>query len=141
MCIRDRNNSNAYRYSELQKFLDGENELIKHDLLEVNPAVMTTDTTCQLTDKAFQILRDCGLNLKKVSKHRKDIIKPTDIKEKTLIFGESELNQINTLEKLIQESAFLEIQTRLTDKGLQPGISILLHGVPGTCLLYTSRCV
>ena len=126
------NDSNAYRYSELQKFLDGENELIKHDLLEVNPAVMTTDTTCQLTDKAFQILRDCGLNLKKVSKHRKDIIKPTDIKEKTLIFGESELNQINTLEKLIQESAFLEIQTRLTDKGLQPGISILLHGVPGT---------
>jgi AAA+ superfamily predicted ATPase len=126
------NDSNAYRYSELQKFLDGENELIKHDLLEVNPAVMTTDTTCQLTDKAFQILRDCGLNLKKVSKHRKDIIKPTDIKEKELIFNHAELSQIQTLEKLIEETSFLEIQTRLTDKGLQPGISILLHGAPGT---------
>ncbi|WP_439506224.1 ATP-binding protein [Sediminibacterium sp.] len=124
--------SNAYRYSELQKFLDGENELIKHDLLEVNPAVMTTDTTCQLTDKAFQILRDCGLNLKKVSKHRKDIIKPTDIKEKELIFSHAELSQIQTLEKLIEETSFLEMQTRLTDKGLQPGISILLHGAPGT---------
>lgn len=126
------NDSNAYRYSELQKFLDGENELIKHDLLEVNPAVMTTDTTCQLTDKAFQILRDCGLNLKKVSKHRKDIIKPTDIKEKELIFNHAELSQIQTLEKLIEETSFLEMQTRLTDKGLQPGISILLHGAPGT---------
>lgn len=126
------NDSNAYRYSELQKFLDGENELIKHDLLEVNPAVMTTDTTCQLTDKAFQILRDCGLNLKKVSKHRKDIIKPTDIKEKELIFSHAELSQIQTLEKLIEETSFLEMQIRLTDKGLQPGISILLHGAPGT---------
>jgi hypothetical protein len=124
--------SSSKRFSELQKFLDGENKLIKQDLIEIIPAEMTTDTECQLTDKAYQILRDSGLNLKKFAEHRKDIIKPQDIKEKTLIFGESELNQINTLEKLIQESAFLEMQTRLTDKGLQPGISILLHGAPGT---------
>ncbi len=123
---------NSKRFAELQKFLDAENKLIKQDLIEINPAEMTTDTTCQLTDNAYQILRDCRLNLKKITKNRKDIIKPQDIKERTLIFGESELRQIKTLEKLIKESAFLEMQNRLTDKGLQPGISILLHGAPGT---------
>jgi len=123
---------NSKRFAELQKFLDGENKLIKQDLIEINPAEMTTDTTCQLTDNAYQILRDFGLNLKKITKYRKDIIKPQDIKERALIFGESELRQIKTLEKLIKESAFLEMQNRLTDKGLQPGISILLHGAPGT---------
>ena len=124
--------NNACRYSELQKFLDGENELVAHDLLEVNPAVMTTDTTCQLTDKAFQILHDCGLNLKKINKHRKDIIKPEDIKVKELIFSDVELSQIQTLEKLIEETSFQQMQTRLSDKGLPTGISILLHGAPGT---------
>jgi AAA+ superfamily predicted ATPase len=124
--------NNACRYSELQKFLDGENELVAHDLLEVNPAVMTTDTTCQLTDKAFQILQDCGLNLKKINKHRKDIIKPDDIKEKELIFSDVELSQIQRLEKLIEETSFQQMQTRLSQKGLPIGISILLHGAPGT---------
>jgi deoxyadenosine/deoxycytidine kinase len=124
--------NNACRYSELQKFLDGENELVAHDLLEVNPAVMTTDTTCQLTDKAFQILHDCGLNLKKINKHRKDIIKPEDIKVKELIFSDVELSQIQTLEKLIEETSFQQMQTRLSQKGLPVGISILLHGAPGT---------
>lgn len=124
--------NNACRYSELQKFLDGENELVAHDLLEVNPAVMTTDTTCQLTDKAFQILHDCGLNLKKINKNRKDIIKPDDIKVKELIFSDVELSQIQTLEKLIEETSFQQMQTRLSQKGLPVGISILLHGAPGT---------
>lgn len=124
--------NNACRYSELQKFLDGENELVAHDLLEVNPAVMTTDTTCQLTDKAFQILQDCGLNLKKINKYRKDIIKPEDIKVKELIFSDVELSQIQTLEKLIEETSFQQMQTRLSQKGLPVGISILLHGAPGT---------
>jgi AAA+ superfamily predicted ATPase len=124
--------NNACRYSELQKFLDGENELVAHDLLEVNPAVMTTDTTCQLTDKAFQILQDCGLNLKKINKHRKDIIKPDDIKEKELIFSDVELSKIQRLEKLIEETSFQQMQTRLSQKGLPIGISILLHGAPGT---------
>lgn len=124
--------NNAFRYSELQKFLDGENELVAHNLLEVNPAVMTTDTTCQLTDNAFQILHDCGLNLKKINKHRKDIIKPEDIKVKELIFCDVELSHIQTLEKLIEETSFQQMQTRLSDKGLPTGISILLHGAPGT---------
>jgi AAA+ superfamily predicted ATPase len=124
--------NNACRYSELQKFLDGENELVAHNLLEVNPAVMTTDTTCQLTDNAFQILHDCGLNLKKINKHRKDIIKPEDIKVKELIFCDVELSHIQTLEKLIEETSFQQMQTRLSDKGLPTGISILLHGAPGT---------
>ncbi|MDP1973691.1 ATP-binding protein [Sediminibacterium sp.] len=124
--------NNACRYSELQKFLDGENELVAHNLLEVNPAVMTTDTTCQLTDNAFQILHDCGLNLKKINKHRKDIIKPEDIKVKELIFSDVELSQIQTLEKLIEETSFQQMQTRLSDKGLPTGISILFHGAPGT---------
>jgi peptidase E len=56
--------------------LDGENKLIKQDLIEIIPTAMTTDTECQLTDKAYQILRDSGLNLKKFAEHRKDIIKP-----------------------------------------------------------------
>lgn len=124
--------NNACRYSELQKFLDGENELVAHNLLEVNPAVMTTDTTCQLTDNAFQILHDCGLNLKKINKHRKDIIKPEDIKVKELIFSDVELSHIQTLEKLIEETSFQQMQTRLSDKGLPTGISILFHGAPGT---------
>lgn len=124
--------SSSKRFAELQKFLDGENKLIKQDLIEIIPTAMTTDTECQLTDKAYQILRDSGLNLKKFAEHRKDIIKPDDIKEKELIFSDVELSQIQRLEKLIEETSFQQMQTRLSQKGLPIGISILLHGAPGT---------
>ena len=42
------------------------------------------------------------------------------------------MNQLETLQNLLQEAKYHETQTRLTNKGLPQGIAVLLHGAPGT---------
>src|SRR5690606_22421057 len=78
------------------------------------------------------LLNDCGLKLF-LNKVKKDnIIVPSEIVYRELIFDSEEMNQLETLANLLQENKFKETQTRLTAKGLPKGISVLLHGAPGT---------
>ena len=93
---------------------------------------LTNDAELELTEYAYSVLEEVGIKLKVKDYKRKDIIKPDEIKDKTLIFHESELNQIETLQKLLQPESFTQMQGRLKNKGLPTGVTVLLHGAPGT---------
>ena len=125
-------NDISVRFNIMQEFLAGTHVLVKQQLIEILPAEMTNDTEFQLSEYAISLLNDLGLSLTAKVYKRKDIIEPKDIMEKNLIFHESELQQIDTLRKLLLAEPFEQMQERLKSKGLPSGVTVLLHGSPGT---------
>lgn len=61
-----------------------------------------------------------------------DLLKPKDIKEKTLYFNEEERRQIDRLKSLLSQKGLKDVQTRLSECGLRRGITCLFYGGPGT---------
>lgn len=117
----------------VQKIMSNENELIRHNLIEIADATFLNATEIKLTEKSCKLIENCGLKLltkKKVNQN--NIIEPAKIFPKALFFNDSEAMQLGILKKLLLENNFKEAQTRLEEKGLPMGITALLHGFPGT---------
>ncbi len=86
----------------------------------------------KLTDNSFNILNECDIKLFVNKKKKDNVIKPSDIPLRKLIFNESEMKQLSLLKNLLEETSFIETQKRLTNKGLPQGVTVLFHGFPGT---------
>jgi len=117
---------------KLQSFADGSNALIVNDLFELSPSRFGNDSEVELTQKARRMLQDAGLKLFKEKKNNIDLIESTSIAEKPLIYNRDESGHIEMLTQLLTRGNYLEMQKRLRSKNLPAGITVLLHGAPGT---------
>jgi AAA+ superfamily predicted ATPase len=120
------------RIKYLMEFYTQENDLLKLKLAEIFEARFFNNTEIKLTPFSFDLLKDCGISLFKTKKKKDNIISPDDIPFKELFFCNEEMSQIFLLKELLQEPKFSDTQQRLTDKNLPKGITVLLHGLPGT---------
>lgn len=122
------------RLNYMQNFLSGKNALIKNNLIEIVEARFFNDTEMKLTDYSDNLLKECGINLlmNKKKKKKENVLSPNDIPFKELIFSESEMEQLFLLKDLLNNVKFKETQKRLSDKNLPKGVTVLLHGAPGT---------
>jgi AAA+ superfamily predicted ATPase len=120
------------RVNYMQKFISGKNALIKNNLIEIIEAYFINDTEMKLTDKSINLLKECDINLFMNKKKKENVISPTEIPLRKLIFSESEMKQLFLLKDLLKDVKFKETQKRLIDKNLPKGITALLHGAPGT---------
>lgn len=124
--------SPSERVNEVQKLLSGNHILINNNLVEIIEAQFFNDTEMKLTDTSLQLLNDCDIKLFLNKKRKDNIIAPSEVIYRELVFDNEEMKQLETLQNLLQEDKFNETQTRLTNKGLPKGIAVLLHGAPGT---------
>lgn len=122
----------SQRFNYLQDLLAGENKLIKSDLVEIVEAVFFNDSEMKLTDYAGKLLEECGIKLFRNKNKGGNIFTPDDISHRKLIYSESEMKQLFLLKGLMQDEKFKATQQILKDKSLPIGITVLLHGVPGT---------
>ena len=60
------------------------------------------------------------------------LIKCDSIPEKELFYNDQEQHSIDTLSEFLKIEKFNEIVKRLEDNKMRPGLTILLHGYPGT---------
>lgn len=60
------------------------------------------------------------------------LIKCDAIIEKELFYNENEQQSINTVSEFLKKEKFGEIVKRLEENKMRPGLTILLHGYPGT---------
>jgi AAA+ superfamily predicted ATPase len=123
------------RFTQIQRFLAKENNLIKEDLLEIVDAAFFDDARMKLTEKALDLLTECDIKLfkKDVDKKKKEnVIQPQDLPFRELIFSEKEANQLELLKNLLLEENFKKTQERLVQKSLPKGVTALLHGASGT---------
>lgn len=130
--IYDRPNE---RFTQIQRFLEKENNLIKEDILEIEDAAFFDDAKMKLTEKALDLLTECDIKLfnKELDKKKKDsIIHPDNVPFRKLIYSDNEAHQLDLLKTLLVEGNLKTTQERLIQKALPKGITVILHGAPGT---------
>ena len=120
------------RLKYVQSMIAGKNDLLKNNLIELEEAKFFNDTEVKLTDASVEMLEEFEIRLFSNKKKAGNIIDPSTIKVKELIFSEEESRQLGFLRALLEESTFRQTQKRLTSRGLPTGIVALLHGSPGT---------
>ena len=123
------------RLTQIQRFLTKENNLIMDDWLEKDDAAFFDDARMKLTEKALDLLTECGIKFfnKDLDKKKKEnVILPDNVPFRKLFYSDSELQQLDLLKTLLVEENFKNTQERLGHKALPKGVTELLHGVPGT---------
>jgi len=123
------------RFTQIQRFLAKENNLVKEDWLEIEDAAFFDDAKMKLTEKSLGLLTECDIKLfnKDFDKKKKDnLIQPSNVPFRKLIYSDEEAHQLGLLKTLLGEENFKTTQKRLVKKGLPKGITALLHGVSGT---------
>lgn len=122
----------TFRVKYLQGLSNGTNKLLQQNLLELETSMFLNDTELVISDHSADLFKEIGLNLKNKKAKSDNCLDFEEIPEKKLIFGEKENAQIETLQQLLMSDKLNETQERLTEKNLPKGITVLLHGFPGT---------
>ncbi|MCB9033158.1 MAG: AAA family ATPase [Chitinophagales bacterium] len=123
------------RFIQIEKLLSKENNLIKEDWLELEDSTFFDNVKMKLTEKALNLLTECGMKLfsKNLDNNEKEnIIFPKNISFRKLIYSNEETNQLNLLKTLLKEENLKNTQKRLVEKALPKGITVLLYGTAGT---------
>lgn len=123
---------NSTMLNSMQHFIDGSHVLVTTNMVEVQEENFFNEVEAKLTDKSVKLLGEIGIKINKRKTKSKNIIFPEDIKEKQLYYNNEELKQVNTLQKMLEETTFQQTRERLEAKKLPRGIVALFYGPPGT---------
>lgn len=117
----------------LRSFKEEKNELLKHEYLEIEKTDIADNVKVKWGDKvikAFDGIEDLLL-MDHTSKELNKVL-AKDIKEKELFYNKENQSDIDRLQNILKEENYVELRKRLEEKNLPKGLTILLHGAPGT---------
>lgn len=115
-----------------REFRTRDSELFEKELIEnVNEDGMARSDVFKLTEKAKEHFL-CELNLNKIGRSDRNLIKAETLAKKVLIYNETERHQITELFSILSENRFNEVQKRLRSAGMRPGFCCIFYGAPGT---------
>ena len=124
--------SKHHRVKFTQSMGLGENQLIKHNLLEFKQGMFLNDFECYLTFKTISWLKTLGIILGTKTNKYWEVIQPEKSVEKALFYNDAEKQQLEILSNLLEKKQFESLTERMAEKGIQAGINILFYGKPGT---------
>lgn len=113
---------------------EGCHSLLEAKLIEYNNSDGFEDReTFRMTAKAKQeLLGELNISSLNQNKRRGDAIKAEDIVAKKLFYGEKIGSQIAELGKLLDDTHYNQIRSRMKETGFRCGFTCLFYGVPGT---------
>ena len=121
------------RFAWGKQLMQQEHELIKLDLIEIEPERMFSEASMKLTEKGRKLFLENDFELFAEEKEKdKKLIYPEDIPEKSMFYSEELSRQLNLLKENLQEERFAELQKRLEAQSLPKGVAAIFHGLPGT---------
>ena len=131
--LNDIFDSVSERFMWGKQLMQNEHELIKLDLIEIEPERLFSDAGMKLTEKGRKLFLEDDFELFTDEKNKdKRLIYPEDIPEKTLFYDDELSRQLNLLKENLQEERFTEMQKRLEEQSLPKGVAAIFHGMPGT---------
>ena len=131
--LNDIFDSVSERFMWGKQLMQNEHELIKLDLIEIEPERLFSDADMKLTEKGRKLFLEDDFELFTDEKNKdKRLIYPEDIPEKTLFYDDGLTRQLNLLKENLQEERFTELQKRLEEQSLPKGVAAIFHGMPGT---------
>ena len=118
----------------MKSFKNEQNYFIKEKIFAVDKNNFGDDMNITWGSKAKDLIfeGDNALYLNQASIKELGKIDNKDIKVKELFYNPVNEKDIERLENLCKEETFQEMRKRLEEKNLPKGLTILLHGAPGT---------
>ena len=120
------------RIRNMQALLSGANILVEQGMIEIVEGRFLNEAELKLTDTSLNLMKECNINLFVKKKKNELVLSPTAIPARTLVFPETEMQQLFLLKDLLTDEKYLKTRQRLNDKHLPCGVTALLHGAPGT---------
>ncbi len=114
------------------EFMNENNSLFTDNLIEFTQKETIKDATLTLTYKAKEMLLGENVKLYTDAIRGADIINPDSIIHKDMFYSDENEHQMMRLKDIVSEDTFVQIQNRLTEKGMNKGVAVLLYGAPGT---------
>lgn len=130
--LKDIYGSTRLMLSAAHSLKDGKNQLIKDEFVSLTKGGLFEDSEIILTEKGKQLFlqEDIGLFVKTVSD--KDLLKPENIKSKSLFYSTEVKDQIDFLQTNLQSEQLRNLRQRLDDMNMPKGVCALFYGTPGT---------
>src|SRR5690606_33204769 len=117
----------------LNMILDGQTKLTQHNLIEFSKENYRNRISAKLSKNLLKFLREKeNIQVEFFEEENQQLIQAKSIKRKELIYNEKEIQSIEIVKTAISEIKFRRLQKRLKSKAMPLGITILLHGEPGT---------
>jgi AAA+ superfamily predicted ATPase len=125
---------------QIKEYLTNQkNPLFNLHFLEIVEGEFIEDSELKITEKAISTFfpKEKKIFMAKTKNGKADtnmftIIKPSDIKEKKLIYDEKTRVQVQTLKDILDVNGLKKLQKNLISNGLRSGVNVLLYGFPGT---------
>jgi len=113
--------------------------LFEKELLEWSKSQFRDKRTIRLTEKSLKILFGEDVDFFMNREEMKNVIKPESIEGKELFYNAREKERVTFLQDLLKKHNLPELQNRLKERNMPEGVTVLLHGKPGTGKTETAR--
>ena len=120
------------RVKFLQAIISGQADIVKESLIEVEEGGFMNDTEVFLSQHAIDQIEKHGLKILRKQKKYQNVQKPGTIAQRTLYYNQEEEKQLDMIRGLMEEHNLQQMIQRLKSKNMPEGMTILLHGAPGT---------
>lgn len=115
--------------------LKGNSFLFESDIIKREPSNWSNDVHINLTSQGAKYLfgEDAFLVLVETTEPENKLVIPYEqVKEQSLIYNEEDLSSIKFIKDSISDANYLQIVERLKAQQMGEGLTVLLHGKPGT---------
>lgn len=113
-------------------FMEEKQFLMKAGLVEFDKKEDLTHASIALTEKGKKLLHGSDYSLFENKIDDSSLQKPSEIRTKKLFYSEENQKQMDDITKALSNTKYAKITQRLAEKGMPSGITVLLHGAPGT---------
>src|SRR5690606_18097770 len=116
----------------MQEIISKENPLLRGEWLNIGKGIFSSDSNFVLAEKTIALLKVHDIEVWATQQNPDNVILPSAIPARTLLFSEADQRQLTLLQHSLTDEHFRQMQQRLTERHLPNGITVLLHGEPGT---------
>ncbi|MCZ2129708.1 MAG: ATP-binding protein, partial [Bacteroidia bacterium] len=116
----------------LNSLYNTQNELICMGYIKIIEEKFFNNAQFQLTEEGKVLMREGGLNILTGKVNRENILLAQKLITKPLYYPEKVASQVDQVAETLKEDNLDRIREKLSAKGMTKGISVLLHGAPGT---------
>lgn len=120
------------RVRVMQQLMDGSHELLKRELIETGEGLFLTDFHLKVSEPTISLAKSFGIMFNRKPKSSRNIMNPSQIRFKQLIFNDKEIYQLNTFKNLLNHNRYEKLTKNLEERNLPEGITAIFYGSPGT---------
>lgn len=131
--VRDYHKEKSIAMELVNAVINGETRLTMLKLIEIQKAKYRNHSNAKLSKNVVKLLKETQkLELEFTEDENTKLLQYKNIKGKTLFYNEAEISQMEILKNALTETKFRAMQKKMAEKAMPLGITILLHGEPGT---------